>query len=347
MARSRCWRSLSAGECSWSSPSRASAGRSACPSAPRKPTVTFATYLYLSATTFITLGFGDVAPRTSFARAITDCEAALGFGFLAIVIAYLPVLYQAFAKREVEIGMLDARASTPPSAGELLKRIGGCPDLGDLKDTLKNWERWSAELLESHLSYPSLMYWRSQHDRQSWLGTLTTILDTCALIIATQQKSALLYQARLTFAMARHAAVDLRLSLNRTPLTPERLPEAEQEALFTLLTDAGNVPRYFSRGPRALSRAPRPLRAASRRAGPVARALAPDHRAQPPRPRPLAHEHRPVGALFQHRLSVSHCSWFVLNQKTSDLFTPTTDFVLPMTDLSCSTADFHCSMTDF
>ncbi|WP_309712516.1 potassium channel family protein, partial [Armatimonas sp.] len=96
---------------------------------------TFATYLYLSATTFITLGFGDVAPRTNLARAITDCEAALGFGFLAIVIAYLPVLYQAFAKREVEIGMLDARASTPPSAGELLKRIGGCPDLGDLKDT--------------------------------------------------------------------------------------------------------------------------------------------------------------------------------------------------------------------
>lgn len=204
-----------------------------------EPIPTFATYLYLSATTFITLGFGDVAPRTNLARAITDCEAALGFGFLAIVIAYLPVLYQAFARREVEIGMLDARASTPPSAGELLRRIGGCPDLGDLKDTLKNWERWSAELLESHLSYPSLMYWRSQHDRQSWLGTLTTILDTCALIIATQPQSALLYQARLTFAMARHAAVDLRLALNQTPITPDRLPEAEQQALFALLTEAG------------------------------------------------------------------------------------------------------------
>ena len=203
---------------------------------------TFSTYLYLSATTFITLGFGDVAPKTTLGRLLADTEAAMGFGFLAIVIAYLPVLYQAFAKREVEIGMLDARASTPPSAGELLRRIGGCPELGDLRDTLKSWERWSAELLESHLSYPSLMYWRSQHDKQSWLSTLTTILDTCALIIATTPKNApspLLYQARLTFAMARHAAVDLGLSLGLTLKDPERLPVAAQEALFMLLTGSG------------------------------------------------------------------------------------------------------------
>jgi len=202
-------------------------------------TPTLATYFYLSATTFITLGFGDVAPKTTFGRAVVDTEAALGFGFLAIVIAYLPVLYQAFAKREVEIGMLDARASTPPSAGELLLRIGVCPELADLKDTLKSWERWSAELLESHLSYPSLMYWRSQHDKQSWLGTLTAILDTCALLIATQPKGALFYQARLTFAMARHAAVDLRLALGITPFDPQRLPPTEQEALFALLAEAG------------------------------------------------------------------------------------------------------------
>lgn len=205
-------------------------------------TPTLATYFYLSATTFITLGFGDVAPKTTFGRAVVDTEAALGFGFLAIVIAYLPVLYQAFAKREVEIGMLDARASTPPSAGELLRRIGGCPELADLKDTLKSWERWSAELLESHLSYPSLMYWRSQHDKQSWLGTLTAILDTCTLIIATTPKGTqgpLVYQARLTFAMARHAAVDLRLALGITPFDPQRLSETEQEALLALLTESG------------------------------------------------------------------------------------------------------------
>lgn len=202
-------------------------------------TPTLSTYLYLSATTFITLGFGDVSPKSSLGRFLIDGEAALGFGFLAIVIAYLPVLYQSFSKREVEIGLLDARASTPPSAGELLRRVGACPEQDDLRETLRNWERWSAELLESHLSYPSLMYWRSQHDRQSWLGTLTTVLDTCALLIATQPKSALLYQARLTFAMARHAAVDLRLALSLTPLPTERLPESEQVALFSLLTDAG------------------------------------------------------------------------------------------------------------
>jgi hypothetical protein len=218
-------------------------------------TPTFATYVYLSATTFITLGFGDVAPKTTLARLITDVEAGIGFGFLAVVIAYLPVLYQTFSRREVEIGLLDARASTPPSAGELFRRIAPCPDLGDLNHTLRNWERWSAELLESHLSYPSLMYWRSQHDKQSWLATLTLILDVSALIIAAAPETgvaSLRYQARLTFAMTRHAAVDLSLFLRgRIPSQPPRMTQAEQEGLFGLLLDSGmpleNTPEAHER----------------------------------------------------------------------------------------------------
>jgi hypothetical protein len=216
---------------------------------------TFATYLYLSATTFITLGFGDVAPRTSLARLITDVEAGIGFGFLAVVIAYLPVLYQTFSRREVEIGLLDARASTPPSVAELLRRVAPYADLGDLTTLLRNWERWSAELLESHLSYPSLMYWRSQHDKQSWLATLTLILDTCAVAIAAAPDSlmpSLRYQARLTFAMSRHAAVDLSLFLRgNVPSQPTRMTDESQLALFTLLSDAGmpleNTPEAHQR----------------------------------------------------------------------------------------------------
>jgi hypothetical protein len=183
----------------------------------------FGTALYFSGTTFFTLGLGDVAFTDSFARALTVIEAGTGFAFLAIVIGYLPVVYQAFSRREVTVSMLDARAGSPPSAAELLRRHAGNADA--LERLFRDWERWSAELLESHLSYPVLSYYRSQHDNQSWLSALTTILDATALVMAAAEASAA-RQAQLTFAMARHAVVDLAQVLQTPPLRPEvdRLP---------------------------------------------------------------------------------------------------------------------------
>ena len=96
-------------------------------------------------------------------------EAGLGFGFLAVTISYLPVLYQAFSRREITISLLDARAGSPPTAGELLRRLFASQSFGSIGPLLIEWERWSAELLESHLSYPVLSYYRSQHDNQSWV----------------------------------------------------------------------------------------------------------------------------------------------------------------------------------
>jgi hypothetical protein len=208
--------------------------------APEK-TPDFSTYVYLSATTFITLGFGDVVPLSKTARFITDVEAGVGFGFLAIVIGYFPVLYGSFSRREVDIALLDARASSPPSAGAMLQRVAADPDLGDLYDILHSYERWAAELLESHLSYPVLMWYRSQHDRQSWLSALTTILDTCALLIAATPESRLTFQARMTFAMARHAAVDLSHVFAIPPVSPveDRLSLERWQELHTLLTANG------------------------------------------------------------------------------------------------------------
>src|SRR5438034_10345438 len=107
---------------------------------------------------------------------------------------------------------------------------------------LAEWERWSAELLESHLSYPVLSYYRSQHDNQSWVGALTTILDTSALLIAGVDGPDG-HQARLTFAMARHAAVDLGLIFGAPPRPPDpdRLPEAGLARLRESLRGAGLV----------------------------------------------------------------------------------------------------------
>jgi Ion channel len=183
------------------------------------------TDFYLSGTTFFTLGLGDVLPRSGIARLLVVTECGFGFGFLAAVIGYLPFIYGAFGRRETNISLLDARAGTPPTAGELLRRHAYPTGKEALRDLLKEWEHWCAELLESHLSYPVLAYFRSQHDNQSWIGSLTAILDVCALAIAGVEGSCA-KQAELTFAIARHAVADLCQVFSATPRAPlaDRLP---------------------------------------------------------------------------------------------------------------------------
>jgi hypothetical protein len=202
--------------------------------------VSFWTDLYVSATTFFTLGLGDVVPRSGASRTLVVIEVANGFGLIALVIGYLPALYQAFSRREVNISLLDARAGSPPSAGELLRRHNGSETWESLEKLLREWERWSAELMESHLSYPVLAYFRSQHDSQSWVAAITAILDTCALILAGfEGKTA--HQAQLTFAIARHAVVDLSQVFFTEPHPPQqdRLSSADWQRLHTLLAAIG------------------------------------------------------------------------------------------------------------
>jgi hypothetical protein len=203
-------------------------------------TAGFSACLYFSGTTFFTLGLGDIVPLTPLARALIVFEGGMGFGFLAIVISYLPALNQSFSRREVNISLLDARAGSPPTATEILRRHIGDHDVEALQKLLHEWERWSAELLESHLSYPVLVYFRSQHDNQSWLAALTSILDTCAFVIAGLE-GACVRQAQLTFAMARHTVVDLALVLHAPPLDPkkDRLPATELRTLRSLLNSEG------------------------------------------------------------------------------------------------------------
>lgn len=202
--------------------------------------VDFRSYLYMSGVTFFTLGYGDVYPLDTAGRALAVVEAGTGFGFLAIVIGYLPVLYQSFSRREASISMLDARAGTPPTAVELLRRHARAGKMESLSELLKDWERWAADLLESHLSYPVLCYYRSQHDNQSWLASLVCMLDTCALVLVGVD-GAHEWQARLTFAMARHALVDISQIFNTRPVAfdGERLPDEDLARLRAALSRAG------------------------------------------------------------------------------------------------------------
>jgi hypothetical protein len=223
-------------------------------SLPRGSDDGFAIYLYFSGTTFFTLGYGDVVPTDTLGRALSVAEAGIGFGFLAVVISYLPVLHQAFSRRETTISLLDARAGSPPSAGELLRRLAEGRSAAGVGPLLVEWERWAAELLESHLSFPVLSFYRSQHDNQSWVGALTTILDTSALLIAGVDGPDG-HQARLTFAMARHAAVDLGLVFQTPPrpVEPDRLSAADFERLRESLRVVGLSPRDGPAPARALA----------------------------------------------------------------------------------------------
>jgi len=200
----------------------------------------FLTDIYLSGTTFFTLGLGDVIPRSGLARALVVTEAGFGFGFLAAVIGYLPFIYGSFSKREVNISLLDSRAGTPPTAGELLRRHSYAHGQDALRVLLKEWEFWCADLMESHLSYPVLAYFRSQHDNQSWIASLTAILDTCAIVMVGIE-GACEKQAELTFAIARHAVVDLSQVFGTAPkpLPHDRLPAQDLSRIRDILAQHG------------------------------------------------------------------------------------------------------------
>ena len=212
-----------------------------------------ATNLYYSGTTFFTIGLGDVRALTPFGRFLTVAEGGTGLGFLAIVISYLPGLNQSFSRREVNISLLDARAGSPPTAAEMLHRHNDEYGMESIRDILHEWERWSAELLESHLSYPVLAYYRSQHDNQSWLAAFAAILDTSALVMVGLE-GACVRQAQLTFAMARHAVVDLSLIFGVTPQwpDPDRLPPAQLTNLRSRLMAAGLRPHTGDEADRKL-----------------------------------------------------------------------------------------------
>ena len=206
--------------------------------------------LYVSGTKIFTLGLGDVLPATHTARMLIVAEAGTGLGFVALVIGYVPVLYTAFSTREIAVALLDARAGSPPTEGELLFRHNFNGGQLALTALLAEWERWCAQMLETHISYPILCYYRSQHDNQSWLAALTAVLDCCALLITTIDSSkdggSSTRQAQLTFAIGRHTLVDLghvfKQEKNEQRLrnaAPTRLPDDELARLCDLLAQAG------------------------------------------------------------------------------------------------------------
>lgn len=196
--------------------------------------------LYFSGATFFTVGYGDVLPLSPPAKVVSVLEAGTGLAFIAVTIGYLPVLYQLFSRREAHVIQLDGRAGSPPTATALLCRHGEHEAMDELSRLFREWEQWCAELVESHLSYPMLSYYRSQHDNQSWLAALTALMDACAILL-TGVKHVKTFSARMTFPVARLAIVELCRVFHVKMRTsePERLPPDDFEAMKAALAAAG------------------------------------------------------------------------------------------------------------
>jgi hypothetical protein len=207
----------------------------------------FGTLLYMSGSTFLTLGLGDVTCSDPIGRTFILLEAASGYVFLAIIITYMPLLDQAYGSREIGNMLIHSRAGRPPGAVQFLRNYSGKDREEILRGNLREAERWMAEILETHLSHPVLSFYRAQHEGRAWLLSVMTVLDSSALLIAGGDGLPAV-QARLTYRMGVRLLVDLTKALGITVDSEarERLSEADLPDLIAVL-DVSSLP--LSLGP--------------------------------------------------------------------------------------------------
>ena len=181
-------------------------------------------------------------------RVLELLEAATGVGVLFIVIGYMPSIYTAFSRRETAVSQLATRGGSPPAAAVLLRRAAGRNHWRELERDLTSWEEWAAELMETHLSYPLLAYYRSQHVNQNWLAALTAMVDVAAFVKATVPDDEI-QAADLTYRIGRHAFSDLALQFRLEPVAVDRLSEADFGELFEVVDRSAvtNVDRETAR----------------------------------------------------------------------------------------------------
>ncbi len=204
----------------------------------RPPLNDYLTSFYVSGTTLVPLAYGDFVPQEGLARAVVFLESATGVGVAALAITLLFELYGSFRSREESVVALDAIAGAPASGVQLLETSAerGMDDVQ--KETFDEWRRWSAMVLESHLAYPLLIYFRSSHDNEAWINSFGAVMDAASLIISStdhESKGA----ARLMFTVGNHVVEDLTWIL-RLKTAPDPIIERQEfTAALTRLRVAG------------------------------------------------------------------------------------------------------------
>jgi Ion channel len=214
----------------------------------------FGTLLYMSGSTFLTLGLGDVTSSDPLGRSFILLEAGSGYAFLALIITYMPLLDQAYGAREVGSMLIHSRAGHPPGAIWLLSHYSQADRSDVLRGNLREAEHWMAATLQSHLSHPVLSLYRAQRWGQSWLVSLATVLDSCALMIVGGEGLAAA-QASLTYRMgvrlledlmeALSIQVDRRCSVRLTEADMPALVDATKSSGLALTLGPGNTPELL------------------------------------------------------------------------------------------------------
>ena len=163
--------------------------------------------LYFAGSSLLTIGFGDVVGRTAAPRLVSVLAALAGLSLLSMSTAFLFAIFGSFQQRETFVVTVAARAGTPPSGVNLLCIAGYSLTRDDLPRLMIDAQHWTAQVMESHLAYPVLAFFRSSHDDQSWIGTLGTLLDAATLLMTTVDGKD--GQARIMYNVGRHATHDL------------------------------------------------------------------------------------------------------------------------------------------
>jgi hypothetical protein len=215
--------------------------------------VDYETAFYLAGTSLLTIGFGDIVATAAPARIAVLLAGAAGLTIVALVIALAFNLYASFARREVLVLVLDSRAGVPPSGVMLLETYGRHRIIDELAATFGQFELWTAEMLDSHLAYPILPFFRSSHDGQSWVGALGAVLDAATLLTTVVSDDSCQHDdvlrkgrasAEMMYSIGCHALIDLtqvRAFRNRFDLTGQgaAIERAEFDTACRQLAVAG------------------------------------------------------------------------------------------------------------
>jgi hypothetical protein len=169
----------------------------------------FGTTVSFSAGSMLSFAVGGIDATGVATRVFTILEAATGFGLFALVISLLFSLFNSFQRRETAVVALDALAGAPPSGVQLLEHCAADNMPEQLQATFDEWRMWTVDVLESHLSYPLLFYFRSSHDNEAWANSFGAVLDAATLVMTTLD-GVPVGHARLMFKVGAHLVADMR-----------------------------------------------------------------------------------------------------------------------------------------